>query len=251
MLGYTSMDVLDKITPADISDQQEVIARAKALSIEFGTPIAPGFAALVFKASRGIEDIYELTYICKDGSRFPAIVSVTALRNSLDAIIGYLMIGTHNAAHKNVQTKASTTPKATTGARPRTLLYIEDNQANLKLVEQVIARQPDIHLSTAVDGTKGIEMARVSMPDVILMDINLPDQNGFEALKILRADLTTAHIPVIALSGNAMVSDIELGIKSGFFRYLTKPIKINEFTATLNEALSFAERQVLRAHSEG
>src|SRR3989454_80754 len=103
MLGYTAADVLDKITPADISDPQEVIVRAKALSLELGTPITPGFEALVFKASRGIEDIYELTYIRKDGSRFPAVVSVTALRDAQNAIIGYLLIGTDNTARQLVE----------------------------------------------------------------------------------------------------------------------------------------------------
>jgi len=103
MLGYTAADVLNKITPADISDPQEVIARAKALSVELETPIEPGFEALVFKASRGIEDIYELTYIRKDGSRFPAVVSVTALRDAQNAIIGYLLIGTDNTARKQVE----------------------------------------------------------------------------------------------------------------------------------------------------
>ncbi|HWS01957.1 MAG TPA: PAS domain S-box protein, partial [Gammaproteobacteria bacterium] len=103
MLGYAAADVLNKITPADISDPQEVIARAQALSAELGTQIEPGFEALVFKASRGIEDIYELTYICKDGSRFPAIVSVTALRDDQGAIIGYLLIGTDNTARKQVE----------------------------------------------------------------------------------------------------------------------------------------------------
>src|SRR3954468_1248922 len=103
MLGYTAADVMDKITPADISDPQEVIARAKALSAELGTTISPGFEALVFKASRGIEDIYELTYIRKDGSRFPAIVSVTALRDAQGGIIGYLLIGTDNTARKQVE----------------------------------------------------------------------------------------------------------------------------------------------------
>src|SRR5260221_10536 len=103
MLGYTAADVVDKITPADISDPQEVIARAKALSAELGTPITPGFEALVFKASRGIEDIYELTYIRKDGSRFPAVVSVTALRDAENAIIGYLLIGTDNTARKRAE----------------------------------------------------------------------------------------------------------------------------------------------------
>src|SRR5687767_185431 len=103
MLGYAAAEVTNTITPADISDPQEVIARAKALSAELGTPIAPGFEALVFKASRGIEDIYELTYIRKDGSRFPAMVSVTALRDAADAIIGYLLIGTDNTARKQAE----------------------------------------------------------------------------------------------------------------------------------------------------
>jgi PAS domain S-box-containing protein len=103
MLGYTAAEVMNKITPADISDPQEVIARAEALSAELGTPIAPGFEALVFKASRGIEDIYELTHIRKDGSRFPAVLSVTALRDAQDAVIGYLLIGTDNSARKRAE----------------------------------------------------------------------------------------------------------------------------------------------------
>jgi len=103
MLGFAAIEVVDKITPADISDPQEVIARARALSLELATPITPGFEALVFKASRGIEDIYELTYIRKDGSRFPAVVSVTALRDDIDEIIGYLLIGTDNTARKQVE----------------------------------------------------------------------------------------------------------------------------------------------------
>ena len=103
MLGYTATEVMNKITPADISDPQELIVRAKSLSAELATAITPGFEALVFKASRGIEDIYELTYIRKDGSRFPAVVSVTALRDALDVIIGYLLIGTDNTARKVVE----------------------------------------------------------------------------------------------------------------------------------------------------
>src|SRR4051812_30686465 len=103
MLGHAAADVVNRITPADISDPRELIARAQTLSLEFGTPITPGFEALVFKASRGIEDIYELTYIRKDGSRFPAVVSVTALRDEQGAIIGYLLIGTDNTARKQVE----------------------------------------------------------------------------------------------------------------------------------------------------
>jgi PAS domain S-box-containing protein len=103
MLGFTAAEVMNTITPADISDPQELIARAEALSAEVGTPITPGFEALVFKASRGIEDIYELTYIRKDGTRFPAVVSVTALRDVSETIIGYLLIGTDNTARKLVE----------------------------------------------------------------------------------------------------------------------------------------------------
>src|SRR5665213_2927089 len=102
MLGFTAAEMMNKVTPADISDPQEIVARAKTLSVELGTPIAAGFEALVFKASRGIEDIYELTYFRKDGSRFPAVVSVTALRDEHDVIIGYLLIGTDNTAGKRL-----------------------------------------------------------------------------------------------------------------------------------------------------
>src|SRR5712672_1583562 len=103
MLGYTAAEVVDRISPSDIHDPQEVAARAQALSLELATPVAPGFGALAYKASRGIEDIYELTYIRKDGSRFPAIISITALRDADGDIIGYLLIGTDNTARKEVE----------------------------------------------------------------------------------------------------------------------------------------------------
>ncbi|MDD2735916.1 MAG: PAS domain S-box protein [Desulfuromonadaceae bacterium] len=506
MLGYTAVEVMNKNTPADISDPQEVVARAEALSIELETPITPGFEALVFKASRGIEDIYELTYIRKDGSRFPAVVSVTALRDAQNSIIGYLLIGTDNTARKLVEaerirleqvlqdknielerathvaekanlaksdflssmshelrtplsailgfaqlmesgapqltvnqkrsidqilkagwyllelineildlaliesgklsmslepvslpevihecetmiepdaikhgisvtftvfdvpcfieadrtrikqvlinllsnaikynraggtvlvdsvlngtdsvrisvrdTGAGLSPKqltqlfqpfnrlgqessgeqgtgiglvvskrlvelmggvigveSTVGegsvfwiemnlmARPhapvystetlaaakehkegdaptQTLLYVEDNPANMMLVEDIIARRPDIRLLTARNGKSGIALARSSLPDVILMDINLPGISGIDAMKILAVDLSTAHIPVVALSANAMPRDIERGLEAGFFRYLTKPINVNVFLDTLNIALKYAK----------
>jgi PAS domain S-box-containing protein len=129
-----------------------------------------------------------------------------------------------------------------TAARLRTLLYVEDNPANLTLVERLIARRSDIRLLTAVNGTLGIEIARASQPEVILMDINLPGISGIEALKILREDPATAHIPVVALSANAMQRDIKKGMEAGFFYYLTKPIKINEFMDALDKALEFAEK---------
>ncbi|MBI3345465.1 MAG: response regulator [Gammaproteobacteria bacterium] len=500
MLGYMAAEVVNKINPSDIHDPQEVKARAQALSHELATPITPGFEALAFKASRGIEDSYDLTYICKDGSRFPAIVSITALRDDYDEIIGYLLIGADNSVRKQVEAEltnamaaaekanlaksdflssmshelrsplnailgfaqlmesgsplptptqkesigqilkagwyllelinevldlaliesgklslslesmslvdvmlecqamiepqaqksgirmtfppsdcpfyikadrtrlkqvlinllsnaikynreggtvivdcsASTAkririsvqdtgeglspeklvqlfqpfnrlgqeasaeegtgiglvvskrlvelmggeigaestvgvgsvfwielnlaaePQAAVGAAEplapiqahvqhgaalRTLLYVEDNPANLKLVEQLIARRPDMRLLTAEDGTRGIALARVHQPEVILMDINLPGISGIQALKILREDPATAHIPIVALSANAMPHDIKKGLEAGFFRYLTKPIKVNEFMDTLDVALEFAETGLDGAHS--
>lgn len=510
MLGYQAADVLNRITPADISDPQELVARATALSAELGTVITPGFQALVFKASRGIEDIYELTYIRKNGSRFPAVVSVTALRDAQDTIIGYLLIGTDNTARKQVEVErqrldeslketnveleraksaaekanlaksdflssmshelrsplnailgfaqlmesgtpvptpaqqdsigqilqagwyllalineildlaliesgklslsvepmslaevladcqAMIEPQATqggirvrfvpfegasfvsadrtrvkqvlinllsnaikynrvgghvevtcrlvssqrlrisiqdtgeglsadkldqlfqpfnrlgqeagikegtgiglvvskrlvelmggeigaqssvgvgsvfwfelnsaqvplaiertgpralapvavhAGAPVHTLLCVEDNPANLLLVERLLERRPDIRLLSAREGLSGMEVARSALPKVILMDINLPGISGFQVLKLLRDDPTTAHIPVIALSANAMPRDIEKGLAAGFFRYLTKPIKVGDFMDTLDAALAFAHRPLPR-----
>ena len=502
MLGYQAAEVVNRIRPSDIHDPEEVMARAQALSVELETTITPGFEALAFKASRGIEDIYELTYICKDGSRFPAIVSITALRDDFDDIIGYLLIGTDNSVRKQVELELleamsvaekanlaksdflssmshelrtplgailgfaqlieSGTPQPTPsqkrsidqilkagwyllelinevldlaliesgkltlspepvsladvmlecqtmiepqaqqrgirvsfprlevpyfvqadrtrvkqvlinllsnaikynrtdgtvvvscalsapgrvrisvedtgeGLSPediaqlfqsfnrlgraasaeegtgiglvvckrlvelmggvigvdstvgkgsafwielnlatgldhadrnadvaavpresrhaqlnlRTLLYVEDNPANLMLVEDLIARRPDIRLLTARDGNRGIEIARASLPDVILMDINLPGISGIQALKVLAQDAATARIPVVALSANAVPRDIARGMEAGFFRYLTKPIKVNEFMGTLDVALKFADAHAAHASEAG
>jgi signal transduction histidine kinase/AmiR/NasT family two-component response regulator len=499
MLGYTAAEVVNKLNPSDIHDPEEVRARAQALSRELATPITPGFEALAFKASRGIEDIYELTYVTKSGTRFPAIVSITALRDDYDEIIGYLLIGTDNSVRKRVelelikamavaekanlaksdflssmshelrtplnailgfaQLMESGTPAPTptqkrsidqiskagwyllelineildlaliesgklplsleptsltavmrechamiepqaqkrgigmtfpesprsyfvradrtrlkqvlinllsnaikynraggsvvvdytmsrpgsirvrvkdtgeglsagdlaqlfqpfnrlgkesgieqgtgiglmvskqlvelmqgrigvestvgegsafwfelnltaeptpgaiaaqvsrearvqAGAKQRTLLYVEDNPANLMLVEDLVGRRPDIRLMTATDGNHGVEIARASLPDVILMDINLPGISGIQALKLLRADPATAHIPVVALSANAMPRDIAKGLEAGFFRYLTKPINVNEFMDVLELALKSAQARAARAGNE-
>jgi len=122
-----------------------------------------------------------------------------------------------------------------------TLLYVEDNPANLKVVEQIAARHSHLRLLTAVNGDLGVALARSALPDLILMDINLPGINGFEALKLLRSDPLTAHIPVVAVSANAMPLDVERGLKAGFFRYITKPIKIAEFMDAVNLALEFGQ----------
>jgi PAS domain S-box-containing protein len=122
--------------------------------------------------------------------------------------------------------------------RSCSLLYVEDNLANLMLVEAIIARKPHIRLLTAPNGKRGIAMAREFLPDIILMDIDLPDISGIEALKMLSGDLATAYIPVIAISANAMPRDIELGKKAGFLRYLTKPINIDEFMKSLEDGLA-------------
>jgi CheY-like chemotaxis protein len=153
---------------------------------------------------------------------------VKRLREKIDAL-------ERNDAAKSNQ------PQVPRAARQRTLLNIEDNPADMKLVEQIIARHPGMRLLTAMNGNSGIEIARATQPDVILMDINLPDVSGFKALEILRSDPATAHIPVIALSVNAATISIESGLKAGFFSYITKPIKVDEFMQVLDVALEHAQ----------
>ena len=103
--------------------------------------------------------------------------------------------------------------------------------------ERLVARRE----LTAADGALGIEFARTCQPDLVLMDINLPGISGIEALKILRADPATAHIPILALSANAGARDIEKGLEAGFFNYLTKPIKVDQFMSALDAALKHSQ----------
>jgi PAS domain S-box-containing protein len=135
-----------------------------------------------------------------------------------------------------------TTPMVN-GERLRTLLYVEDNRANMELVRQLIARRPDMRLFGAEDAMRGMALAREHQPDVILLDINLPGINGLQALKILQEDRATRHIPVLALSANAMPSDIERGLAAGFLRYMTKPIRIAEFMDALDVGLALAQKR--------
>jgi CheY-like chemotaxis protein len=124
-----------------------------------------------------------------------------------------------------------------------TILYVEDNLANVELVEQILGGRSQHRLLHALEGTHGVEMARAHLPDVILMDINLPGISGVEVLKLLRQDPATRHIPVLAVSANAMPLDIVQGIAAGFLRYLTKPFKVNEFLEVLDLALVIAHNK--------
>jgi PAS domain S-box-containing protein len=154
-----------------------------------------------------------------------------------------LAVEAPDVALENPPASAAPPAPSLRGSWAHTVLYIEDNPANLKLVELILSRHPDIRLLSAVNGIAGIEMARTELPDVILMDINLPGIDGFEALECLRSLPATTHIPVIAISANAMQSDIQKGLDADFFRYLTKPIKVREFMEAVDVALEFADRE--------
>jgi CheY-like chemotaxis protein len=131
------------------------------------------------------------------------------------------------------------------------LLYVEDNPANLLLVEQILEDHPLVTMLSAREANLGIALARAHLPDVILMDINLPGISGIKALKILYEDPLTRHIPIVALSANAMPRDIDKGLEAGFFRYLTKPIKVNEFMNALEDALKFSSKAMVDTVESG
>lgn len=134
-------------------------------------------------------------------------------------------------------------PDPVVSTAQKSLLYVEDNPANMELIRQLITRRDDLKLLAATDAHIGIQMARSFRPDVILMDINLPGLNGYDALKILHSDRITKDIPVMALSANALPHDIKVGLDAGFFLYLTKPINVNEFKEALDGALAYAADQ--------
>jgi PAS domain S-box-containing protein len=146
------------------------------------------------------------------------------------------------AVHK-VGPAAVIQPAVPDGTPLHTLLYVEDNPANLELVEQLVARRPDLRLLTATDGNLGIQLARLHLPEVILMDIHLPGISGMDAMKILRADAATAHIPIIAISADALPYNIRKAVDAGFFDYHTKPIKVAEFMKSLDAALHLAGKE--------
>ena len=122
----------------------------------------------------------------------------------------------------------------------RTLLQVEDNPANAAVVNQLIERRSDLNLLTATNGHQGIEMACAFQPDLILMDMKMPGMSGLAAVAILRGNLATAHIPVIALSSNAYPNEIKQCLEAGVYRYLTKPYKIADLMAAIDSALLYA-----------
>jgi CheY-like chemotaxis protein len=157
----------------------------------------------------------------------------------------WIELGLITATTLTIEEDAHRAPQhadAGNGSSQRTVLYVEDNPASLELVEQLIALRADLNLITATDGNSGVQFAHDYLPDVILMDINLPGISGLEAMKVLRADPSTAHIPIIALSANALPGDISSAIGSGFFSYLTKPINLSQFMNSLNAALATVNR---------
>jgi len=195
MLGFMASDVMNKITPADISDPQELIARATTLSVEFETPITPGFEALVFKASRGIEDIYELTYIRKDGSRFPAVVSVTALRDVDETIIGYLLIGTDNTARKLVEAEQKKLDQRLRDQQFYTRSLIESN------IDAIMTTDPS---GIITDVNKQMEALTGCTRDEL---IGAPFKNYF-------TDPDRAESAIKLVLGGKKVSDFELTARS-------------------------------------
>lgn len=250
MLGYTGAEMVNKLTPADFADPAELIERAAALSLEFASAVAPGFEALVFKASRGIEDQYELTCIRKDGSRIAATVFVTALHEPGGGIAGYLLI--HNAARKAVPAAGKPASRIQTrpagGAAPCRLLYVEHHPQNIRLVEQLVARGTDLLLLRAADVHAGIELARTERPAVILINIDLPGISAIQLMQRLRAEPHMQNTPILALSANAAPDAIVKGLEAGFFHCLTKPMRAEPFMQALGDALEFAARERAEAN---
>ena len=126
--------------------------------------------------------------------------------------------------------------------RRGTLLHIEDNPANLKLVEEIVRFRADLEHMSAPDAQLGLELARLHLPQIILLDLNLPGLSGHDALGMLRADPKTAAIPVIAVTANAMPRDIARGLAAGFFRYVTKPISVVGLNEAIDSALAAARQ---------
>ena len=252
MLGYTEAELADKRKAADLGDPAEAV----------------GFEALAFKASHGIEDRHELTWIRKDGSRLAAVVSVTALRDAKCEIMGYLLIATDNSPQEGFRRavesvtdcgvlrvsgdggepraltvgspEPASQPQPARGVSRRSLLYVEDQSASFGVVERLVARRTDVLLLRAAAVDLGIALARSAPPDVILLNIDLPGTSALQFVKLLRADPATENTPLLALGADAAAKGVTQALEGGFFHYLTKPLQPEAFVAALDYALEFA-----------
>jgi CheY-like chemotaxis protein len=230
MSGFAAADVVDRITAADICDPQELAKRAAALSTELDTPIASGFEALVFNAKRGIEDRYELTYVCKDGSRFPATVSVTALRDAKDEIIGYELTGTDRTARQQGTAGSAhgrhpddAPASASTVSMPASILIVDDEGANRRLLQAQLRHEGYV-TRTAASGEEALASIAADMPDLILLDYLMPRVDGRQVAAVVKGDATTANIPIIMVTAlnhrEARLAALEAGAED----FLTKPV---------------------------
>lgn len=248
MFGYTAIDVSRKLKPTDLAYQQRLLERAKVLGTYYSTQIISEFEALVFNAMRGNEDNYEMTCVRKNRSHFSALLTVIALHDEYDEIVGYMFHVIDNTALKQADEQLVQFQPVQKQQRtdPYKVLYVEDNPANLQLVVELIASKPGVSLLTAENGGYGFEIARNEKPEVILLDINLPDMSGFKVLDMLRKDPATSRIPVIALSANDMPMNVDSGLQAGFFRYLTKPIKLDVLMDALDAASVATKRKTAK-----
>jgi CheY-like chemotaxis protein len=230
MLGYDALDVVDRVTPADICDPAALIKRASELSAELDTPIAPGFEALVFKAKRGIEDSYELTYVRRDGSHFPVMVSVTALPDGQEHIIGYLLVGSDRTASKQVDAGGAAADhagnisgSASTLTAPASILIVDDEGANRRLLQVLLGHEGYV-TRTAASGEEALASIAVDPPDLILLDFLMPRVDGRQVVSAVKADPATCKIPIIMVTAlnhrEARLAALEAGAED----FLTKPV---------------------------
>jgi PAS domain S-box-containing protein len=265
MLGYAAAEVVNTISAADLHDPQEVVARAKTSSLEFGSPIAPGFEALVFKAARGIEDIYELTKVRKDGSCFPAVVSVTALRDPHDAIIGYLLIGTDNSARQEIELERKRLDQrlrdqqfytrsliesnidAPIAIDPRAIITNVNKQTEALIGytrDELIGAPFKDYFSDPVRAEAGINrvLAEGKVTNYELTarasdgrDLKLPKVDGLEVLRQIKGDDALKTIPIVMMTSSRQEQDLLRSYQLGVNAYVVKPLKFQDFVEAVKQ----------------
>lgn len=220
MLGYARAEVQGKLTPHDLCD---------------------GYEAVIFAASRGNEDRYEVTFVRKDGSRFPAVVCVAALRAGEAQIVGYLLIAIDKAARRI--DPPGEAPAVENRSRAFRLLYVDNQPASVALVEHFVSARSDVALVRAADASAALKLARAERPGAILLNLELPGLDAIAFMKRVRAEPATRNTPIIALSARDGRDDVTKGLEAGFFHYLTEPLAAAPFLDALQEALEFVARE--------